>query len=485
MPERVESLRRTWMDRHPNWEFRVWRLEDLRWLRNQRLFDRARPFSQKADLARYEIINRFGGVYLDTDMECLRPIEPLVDGCAFFSGREPAGNVAAGIFGAIPSHPIMQEVICRLPVSCLVNPPDQLGLTTGPQLLDRTIREGAWEGKPGVRVFPPAFFYPYDFYEPWRHEETFPRAYAAHHWGHSWKGQRGVSPDLMDVLPREGDAFGLWRRAVWREGMGRVARSGRRRLVIPVKRAAKQAVERLMPVPPPVHGLHWGPGEVLISTSFATRLLCPTSDFAMASELALTGTYDRILTVFLGRGLRRGMTFIDVDAGIGFFSILAAASVAPGRVFAYESEPTRLEFLRRNVAMNRFHDRVRVITKTAWRDDETVDTVRESLDTGLRGVSFIDIVRLDVTSDAAAVLHGMSEMLDEQRVGAIAMVYDASLLPEERWEATEKALTSLVEDHDATLHVPGDPRAIPLDEAHTGFRYPHLLVRFPGASINP
>ena len=37
------------------------------------LFDRAETYAQKADIARYEVVHRFGGVYVDTDMECLRP----------------------------------------------------------------------------------------------------------------------------------------------------------------------------------------------------------------------------------------------------------------------------------------------------------------------------------------------------------------------------------------------------------------------------
>jgi tRNA G37 N-methylase Trm5 len=178
------------------------------------------------------------------------------------------------------------------------------------------------------------------------------------------------------------------------------------------------------------------------------------------------------------------MTFVDVGADIGFFSILAAARVVPGRVFAYESELSRVALLRQNIAMNHFEDYVRVIAKNAGRDRESIAS-SEQLDAELRGVPFVDLVRLDVTSDAATVIDGMTELLAQQRIGAIATVYDASLLPEERWEATGKALTGLVKRRDATLHIPGNSRVIPLDEAHTTFRYPHLLVRFPGASISP
>ena len=230
-------------------------------MRNQALFDRAVPYSQKADFARYEVVHRFGGVYLDTDLECLRPIDPLLNGYRFFSGREPSRNVAAGIFGATPGHPIMREVIERLPASCLVYPADQLSYTTGPMILNRVLRDGAWEGRSDVRIFPTAYFYPYAGGEPWRRNETFPRAYAVHHWGHSWKGQVGVSPRLSDLMPRRGEAIVPSARALWREASDRAATIARqrlsRRLLWPAKRSVKAAVHRVVPASPTLHGVPW------------------------------------------------------------------------------------------------------------------------------------------------------------------------------------------------------------------------------------
>ena len=71
------------------------------------------------------------------------------------------------------------------------------------------------------------------------------------------------------------------------------------------------------------------------------------------------------------------------------------------------------------------------------------------------------------------------------RIGAISLEYRENALREELRAEMEKVLTSLVEDRGATLHVPGDARRIPLDEVLTVFEYPQLLIRFPGASIQP
>ena len=185
------------------------------------------------------------------------------------------------------------------------------------------------------------------------------------------------------------------------------------------------------------------------------------------------------------------------------------------RVFAYECNPELIGFLRRNIAMNWFDDRVRLIAKAAHRDDEErlfqvprdlkmlgsltrfdgVEAVAgelqefqvscERLDVGLAEVPYVDLLKIDVEGGEAAVLDGASRLLDDGKIGVIAMEYRESALREELREEMDKQLTSLAQDRGATFHVPGDPRRIPLDEVLTVFEYTQLLIRFPGASIEP
>ena len=225
--------------------------------------------------------------------------------------------------------------------------------------------------------------------------------------------------------------------------------------------ARVRAARRLLPpTPPTLHGIPWGPGEVLVATTSGTRLLCPTEDLSLSPELALTGTYDPPFVDFLKRRLRPGMTFVDVGANVGLFTILAASRVGPaGRVFAYECNPELIGFLRRNIAMSWFDDRVRLIPKAAHRDDEErrfpvprdqkmlgsltrfdelgrpaedlqeFQVSCERLDVGLADVPYIDLLKIDVEGGEAAVLDGASRLLDEGRVGVIAMEYRESRTP--------------------------------------------------------
>ncbi len=70
-----ESIRRL----HPDWEYKLWTDEDVAsfGLHNQDLYDQCDNYGEKADIFRYEILHRYGGMYLDVDFICLKPLDVL------------------------------------------------------------------------------------------------------------------------------------------------------------------------------------------------------------------------------------------------------------------------------------------------------------------------------------------------------------------------------------------------------------------------
>lgn len=84
-----EPLRRTCRDTEallPEFEVRLWRNDDVRALLAERAPDYLRVYDgyardiQRADFARYAILYFCGGLYLDLDVEALRPGRPLFSG---------------------------------------------------------------------------------------------------------------------------------------------------------------------------------------------------------------------------------------------------------------------------------------------------------------------------------------------------------------------------------------------------------------------
>ena len=176
LPEQHGAWIEGWLELHPGWKHVLWTDENRPTLGNEAQFLAARSFAQKADIARYELVYRYGGVYVDTDTECLRSIEPLLDGVEAFAGEHRAGTVQNHPFGAISGHPWLAEVIARLPRAMEAAGGGHHG--TGPRFLTRVTH-----GRRDVTVFPAPVF----FHQPPRFQRDVPPgAYALHHATRSW-----------------------------------------------------------------------------------------------------------------------------------------------------------------------------------------------------------------------------------------------------------------------------------------------------------
>jgi hypothetical protein len=167
--------------------------------------------AQRADILRYEILYRFGGVYLDVDMECLKRIDGLLEGVQAFAAEEQPGELAIGILGATPGHPWLKDVIERLPASMREHA--SVPHATGPGHLTAVTRD-----HPDVTVFPQDFFYPYLAHEPSRAKGPFTSAYAVHRWQGSWVAPedkfledfpRELERELRSLIPEEGRVITL------------------------------------------------------------------------------------------------------------------------------------------------------------------------------------------------------------------------------------------------------------------------------------
>ena len=57
---------------------------------------------------------------------------------------------------------------------------------------------------------------------------------------------------------------------------------------------------------------------------------------------------------------------IDLGGAVGLYTLMCARKVGPaGHVYAFEPDPSNASYLRRNVALNHYQDRVTVIEKAA------------------------------------------------------------------------------------------------------------------------
>jgi hypothetical protein len=182
MPAEHERFGEAFARHHPDWGMRLWTEEDLAELEiSAAERDRARTPSELSNLMRYEVLRRHGGVYVDTDVDCLRPLTPLLRGIDGFAALESPGCVGTAVLGSVADHPVFVRAarLARQTLGIGAHSAD----ANGPYFLSLIL-----EQEPGVAILGAELFYPYLWNEPERRNETFPNAYAVHHWAQSWCG---------------------------------------------------------------------------------------------------------------------------------------------------------------------------------------------------------------------------------------------------------------------------------------------------------
>jgi hypothetical protein len=149
---------KSWKRHHPDWEFRLWTEDDLPEdpIRPE-VLERLRAPVERADILRLEIIYRYGGVYLDTDLECLRPLDPYLDGQEFVGVCHKPGRITNTAIAAVPRHPLLERALQEVnPMEMYwTSASERLKEVAGPLLLDRLVADF-----PDIRLLDPPVFFP-------------------------------------------------------------------------------------------------------------------------------------------------------------------------------------------------------------------------------------------------------------------------------------------------------------------------------------
>jgi GT2 family glycosyltransferase len=194
VPEVTSDQVEAWWDRfaelHPDWDLRTYRepIDPKEWPMTGDLFQKCQNGAQKAGLIRLEAIYTHGGVYVDSDVEPMRPFDPLLHLPAF-AGWEDEKVVPDAVLGCAKEHPAFLELIGRARTA---------------------VSEGqdAWNSGPGgtteilpkrddVLVLPPGAFYPAHYLEKAKLGKNGdkPWVFCEHKWHHSW-GSAGAKASI-------------------------------------------------------------------------------------------------------------------------------------------------------------------------------------------------------------------------------------------------------------------------------------------------
>lgn len=195
MPPHVDAWMETWRVHHPGWEYRLWTDSNIPVLRNQVQFESAAAMAVKADIARVEILQTFGGVYIDADYECLKSIEPIVRGASAIVLSEGDGSITNSFIGSVADHPllgILVDEMSSIDPAELSSPDFDPLPWTGPKLWTRIISHEALVFTDDFRLLPPDFFVTPKTRVRELLELSELRRYGTHHALATWRKDGGV-----------------------------------------------------------------------------------------------------------------------------------------------------------------------------------------------------------------------------------------------------------------------------------------------------
>lgn len=169
-PMRSDNAKR-FIELHPRWILKVWNEDNMGFLGLTEEVVKHGTFAGSSNIVRLAALYKCGGVYIDTDVEPIKPFDDLLRHRAFIA-RQPDGVFCNAVMGAEPEHIWIDEML-------------------GKAILEQKNHDAAWachmiEGtdRSEVAELPTDTFYPFG------HDEApkppTERTLAVHKWDGSW-----------------------------------------------------------------------------------------------------------------------------------------------------------------------------------------------------------------------------------------------------------------------------------------------------------
>lgn len=195
LPKKFQQNIDTWKKHCPEYEI-------IRW--DESNYDiHKNPYMEQAyahkkwgfvpDYARLDIINTYGGIYLDTDIEILKSFDPLLQ-FPLFCGFESFYFIALGLgFGAHKDNDILKDMMALYDHVSFINPGGSLNLTPSPayqtEVLDKygLIRGGQTQIRKEFVALSMEYLNPCGLYGGGRPTS---RSFSIHQYAATWYGSK-------------------------------------------------------------------------------------------------------------------------------------------------------------------------------------------------------------------------------------------------------------------------------------------------------
>lgn len=102
----------SWKELHEDYDIMVWTEKNMIKIKNIDHWNTANTrYNQKSDIYRYEILHKYGGVYVDMDIYCVNRIPSYIHDKNLYTCFEKRGVVCNSFIGCSPNHKLMHDII--------------------------------------------------------------------------------------------------------------------------------------------------------------------------------------------------------------------------------------------------------------------------------------------------------------------------------------------------------------------------------------
>ncbi len=159
------------------------------------------------DYVRFKALQQYGGFYMDTDMELLKPLDDLLDNKTVFSFKQKVPGmkqfgITSGIIGTVPNNELFNPLIEQFESRSYINKDGEEDITPIAKFLTDLLcehggrQDNSFQKLDGITVYPNDYLCPTIL----RSGETVEiqvteNTYAIHHFTGTWR-----TPEIMTKI---------------------------------------------------------------------------------------------------------------------------------------------------------------------------------------------------------------------------------------------------------------------------------------------
>lgn len=192
LPALAQKCIASWKKHLPDYEIIEWNEHnfDINSNRYCREAYSAKKYAFVSDYIRIAVLCEYGGIYMDTDVEVIKPFADDILNCEAIASYETPTTIQTGVLGCIPGQQMFERILEYYQQATFVNSDGTYNMITNVKIITDLAKEyglepdGRMGNVLGLTLFPQTYFCPLCN----NSSDTFftENTYTIHHFSGSW-----------------------------------------------------------------------------------------------------------------------------------------------------------------------------------------------------------------------------------------------------------------------------------------------------------